>query len=211
MTTARICTIVTTKRSAWIRSVNVITFANGKTLTKTYDQNYDIDAIVSTATGGLNLDYSVDEVGNIIGVNQSGTQFNLTYDKLYRLTNVKAQNNALIEGFTYDAAGNRLSKQLGATAPVNYSYAATDHKLSNAGTGARSFDANGNSTVIPGTGTLGYDERNRLVDKSLRTGVKRKGTKALCGVSIENEQLRRYVLCLGVLVTTQRMPHSVYQ
>jgi RHS repeat-associated protein len=142
--------------------VNVISFANGKTLTKTYDQNYDIDAIVSTATGGLNLDYSVDEVGNIVGVNQAGTQFNLSYDKLYRLTDVKAANNALIEGFTYDATGNRLSKQLGANAPVNYSYAATDHKLTNAGSGARSFDANGNSTQIPGTGTLAYDERNRL-------------------------------------------------
>ena len=68
--------------------VNVITFANGKTLTKTYDQNYDIDAIVSTATGGLNLDYSVDEVGNIVGVNQTvagtSTPFGLAYDKLYR-------------------------------------------------------------------------------------------------------------------------------
>ena len=45
---------------------------------------------------------------------------------------------------------------------MNYSYAATDHKLSNSGTDARSFDANGNSTLVPGTGTLAYDERNRL-------------------------------------------------
>ena len=152
--------------------VNVITFQNGKTLTKTYDQNYDIDAIVSTATGGLNLDYSVDEVGNITGVNQSGTQFNLSYDKLYRLTDVKAANNALIEGFTYDATGNRLSKTLGTATAVPYSYAATDHKLSNAGDGARNFDANGNSTAIPGTGTISYDERNRLMGTSLRSGVK---------------------------------------
>ena len=104
----------------------------------------------------------MDEVGNIVGVNQSGTQFNLSYDKLYRLTDVKAANNALIEGFTYDATGNRLSKQLGATV-LPYSYAATDHKLTDAGTGARSFDANGNSTGIPGTGALSCDERNRLV------------------------------------------------
>ena len=96
----------------------------------------------------------------------------MNYDKLYRLSSVKASNNALIEGFTYDATGNRLSKQLGATAPVNYSYAATDHKLSNSGAGARSFDANGNSTLIPGTGTLSYDERNRLMGTSLKVGVK---------------------------------------
>ncbi len=73
--------------------VNQISFANGKTLTKSYDQNYDIDAIVSTATGGLNLDYSVDEVGNIVGVNQSGTQFNLSYDKLYRLSSCSRPNS----------------------------------------------------------------------------------------------------------------------
>jgi RHS repeat-associated protein len=142
--------------------INQISFANGKTLTKTYDQNYDIDAIVSTASGGLNLDYSVDEVGNIVTVNQSGTQFNLGYDKLRRLTAVKDQNNALIEGFTYDATGNRLSRQLGTATPTNYNYSAISNRLSDAGTGARSYDANGNSTQIPGTGTLTYDERNRL-------------------------------------------------
>ena len=111
----------------------------------------------------MNLDYSVDEVGNIVGVNQSGTQFNLSYDKLYRLTDVKAANNALIEGFTYDATGNRLSKQLGTTPPVNYSYAATDHKLTNAGDGVRNFDANGNTLNTPQVGVLAYDERNRLL------------------------------------------------
>ena len=80
--------------------------------------------------------------------------------------------DALIEGFTYDSTGNRLSKTLGIAPVLNYSYAATDHKLSNAGDGARSFDANGNSTVIPGTGTISYDERNRLMGTSLRSGVK---------------------------------------
>ncbi len=175
-------TSVDINRAAFITSVsylpfgpvNVITFANGKTLTKTYDQNYDIDAIVSTATGGLNLDYSVDEVGNITGVNQTFagtlTPFGLTYDKLYRLTAVNIINPPTvpptpptpIEVFTYDATGNRQSKKLGTAPLVGYNYVPFTHKLANAGTGARSFDANGNSTLIPGTGTLGYDERNRL-------------------------------------------------
>ena len=143
--------------------VNVITFANGKTLTKTYDQNYDIDAIVSTATGGLNLDYSLNEVGNITGVVQSGTQFNLIYDKLYRLTDVKDQNSALIEGFAYDATGNRLSKKLGTAPLVAYNYAPATHKLTNAGDGVRNFDANGNTLNTPQNSSLSYDERNRLV------------------------------------------------
>jgi RHS repeat-associated protein len=119
-----------------------------------------------------------------------GTQFTLNSDKLYRLSSVRDQNNALIEGFTYDATGNRLSKQLGANAPVNYSYAATDHKLSNAGTGARSFDANGNTTQIPGTGTMAYDERNRLnsvVGTATRTSkYNARGERALSTVAAVN-------------------------
>ena len=90
-------------------------------------------------------------MGNIVGVNQSSTPFSLGYDKLYRLTAVNLVNPPTtpptpatpIESFTYDATGNRLSKQLVTAAPVNYSYAATDHKLTNAGTGARSFDGVG--------------------------------------------------------------------
>jgi RHS repeat-associated protein len=152
--------------------ISVITFQNGKTLTKTFDQNYDIDTIISTATGGLNLDYTPDEVGNIKTINQSGSTFNLSYDKLYRLKSVKDQNQLLIEGFTYDATGNRLSKQLGTTAAVPYTYASTNHRLTNSGTGVRSFDANGNSTDIPAVGALAYDERNRL-----SSGVQVWGTK----------------------------------
>jgi RHS repeat-associated protein len=156
--------------------IELIRFANGKTLTKNYDQNYDIDAIMSTAAGGLNLDYNVNEVGNITQVDQSFARFNLDYDNLYRLTSVRDQNDVLIEGFSYDATGNRMSKQLGSTAaPLTYSYGAADHKLLNAGNGARSSDANGNTTAIPGTGTLGYDERNRLV-ASTTASAKAAGT-----------------------------------
>jgi hypothetical protein len=77
------------------------------------------------------------------------------------LKTVKDQNQALIEGFTYDPTGNRLFKQLGTTAAVPYTYAATDHKLSNTGTGVRSFDANGNTTNNVQRSMV-YDERNRL-------------------------------------------------
>jgi RHS repeat-associated protein len=144
--------------------VHQITFANGKTLTKTYDQNYDIDAITSTAVGGLNLDYSVDEVGNIVGVNQSGIPFKLNYDKLYRLDGVRDQNNMFIEEFTYDATGNRLSKRLGNAPTLPYTYATSSHKLTNAGDGVRSLDANGNTLNTPQNVILSYDERNRLVN-----------------------------------------------
>ena len=118
----------------WCAQINFV----NDTLTKTYDQNYDIDAIVSTAVGGLNLDYATDEVGNIKTVLLTNVSFGLEYDKLYRLSHVRDQNAALIEGFTYDRTGNRLSKTLRDTPTLPYDYAASNHKLTNAGTGVRS-------------------------------------------------------------------------
>ena len=88
-------------------------------------------------------------VGNITGVNQTVagtlTPFGLTYDKLYRLTAVNIINTPTapltpptpIEGFTYDATGNRLSKTLGTGPLVDYNYVPFTHKLANAGTGAQ--------------------------------------------------------------------------
>ena len=101
----------------------------------------------------------------------------MEYDKLYRLKAVNLVNTpptaaTPIEAFTYDKTGNRLSKTLGTAAALTYTYPGSNHRLTNAGTGARSFDANGNTTQIPGTGSLSYDERNRLttvVDSATRT------------------------------------------
>jgi hypothetical protein len=56
--------------------------------------------------------------------------------------------------------------------PVNSFYTYADHKLTNSGTGVRSFDANGNSTDIPAVGTLAYDERNRLSSGAQVWGTK---------------------------------------
>jgi RHS repeat-associated protein len=140
--------------------IDRLTFGNGQFLNKAYDQNYDIDAI----TGGLSLDFSVDEVGNIRQI-QSGTATQkYGYDKLYRLQDVRDQNQSLIEAFTYDATGNRLTQQdPGGT--ESYSYPATNHRLTQLGPVARTQDAVGNTlTGIPGFGgdAASYDVRNRL-------------------------------------------------
>jgi RHS repeat-associated protein len=137
-----------------------LNFGNGQVLSKAYDLNYDIDAI----TGGLSLDFSVDEVGNIRQI-QSGTATQkYGYDKLYRLQDVRDQNQSLIEAFTYDATGNRLTQQdPGGT--ESYSYPATNHRLTQLGPVVRTQDAVGNTlTGIPGFGSdaASYDVRNRL-------------------------------------------------
>ena len=56
---------------------------------------------------------------------------------------VCADQAALIEAFTYHPTENRLRKKLGTITAVLYSYrTASNHKLSNAGNGARSFGSN---------------------------------------------------------------------
>ena len=131
-------------------------------------QNYWPDAVQGTA---LDYDFSTNEVGNITQVASAseGTQ-NLGYDRLDRLNEVRDQNAALIEAFTYDATGNRLSHSValpaGSTPTVtSYTYPGTSHRLTQVGSAARSFDAVGNTlSGVPGfeTDTASFDARNRL-------------------------------------------------
>jgi RHS repeat-associated protein len=140
--------------------IDRLTFGNGQFLNKAYDQNYDIDAI----TGGISYDFSVDEVGNIRQIQSATATQNYGYDKLYRLQDVRDQNQSLIEAFSYDATGNRLSQQ-DQSGTEAYSYPVNNHHLSQLGPVVRTQDQNGNTlTGVPGFGTdaAGYDVRNRL-------------------------------------------------
>lgn len=141
-----------------------IQFGNGQALTKAWDQNYWPDAI---GGGVLDYDFSTNDVGNIVTVasTSEGTQ-HLNYDRLDRLQEVRDSNLALIEAYTYDATGNRLSQQLGTQAATSYSYPSTSHRLSAVGAAARGYDAVGNTlTGVPGyeADSASYDARNRLV------------------------------------------------
>ena len=85
-------------------------------------------------------------MGNITAVASvsEGSQ-SLGYDRLDRLNEVRAANNVLIEAYTYDATGNRLSQQTGSDPVISYSYPGTSHRLSQVGSAPRSYDAVGNT------------------------------------------------------------------
>jgi len=149
--------------------LNTLTFGNGRTLTKAYDQDYAIDTISSSATGGLTLDIGVDVMGNL--TQASGTLNPTTpdrayqYDPLYRLTGAGtgATPAAPLEAYTYNKTGDRQSASLNGAASIAYAYTVGSHRLASVGGTARSYDANGNT--LTGTAanlTLGYDDRNRL-------------------------------------------------
>lgn len=149
--------------------LNTLTFGNGRTLTKAYDQNYAIDTISSSVTGGLTLDIGVDVMGNL--TQASGTLSPATpdrayqYDRLYRLLGASTGTtpSAPLEAYTYNKTGDRQSASLNGAASTAYTYTAGSHRLASVGGAARTYDANGNT--LTGTAanlTLGYDDRNRL-------------------------------------------------
>ncbi len=148
--------------------VKQITWGNGATSLRSYDQNYWIDSINSSQASGLDLEFTLDAVGNITGLSDviGGVPPNnsYSYDALYRLTDVDS-GVSNVESYSYDPIGNRLSKLIGAApAAIPYTYPPTSHRLSSVGGVSRSYDANGN-TLAQDTGAsaaFAYDERNRL-------------------------------------------------
>ncbi|TNJ34494.1 RHS repeat-associated core domain-containing protein [Arenimonas terrae] len=141
-----------------------VTFGNGRTLDRTYDGNYGIAAIADSAVDGLALDYTLDAVGNVTGLDErlagGGTATrSIDYDALDRLEALK--NGATpIQAFTYDATGNRQSKTAGTTEA--YTYPTTSHRLTQTGATARGYDAAGNTTTVGASRVFTYDDRGRM-------------------------------------------------
>lgn len=147
--------------------LNELSFGNGRTLTKTYDQDYVIDRIHGAPAGVLTLDFGVDAMGNITSA--SGT-LGLTppdriygYDALYRLKTSQSGGGSPLESYTYNKTGDRTSASLGGAPASAYTYAAGTHRLASVGSVNRTYDGNGNtlSGTSPGL-TLSYDDRNRF-------------------------------------------------
>jgi RHS repeat-associated protein len=151
--------------------VKQITWAGGATTNRSYDQNYWIDSINSSQVDGLDLDFTLDAVGNITGISDvlGGTPPNnsYAYDALYRLIDVDVPGSN-VETYTYDAIGNRLSKLVGAaSAAMPYVYPSNSHRLNSVGGVSRAYDDNGNTVSLDTAGDINlfYDERNRLTQK----------------------------------------------
>src|SRR5688572_20186441 len=105
-------------------------------LTKAYDQNYAIDAITDSATGGLSIDVGLDAVGNVTALDErlaTGATASraVGYDGLDRLASLD-DGATPVQAFGYDATGNRTSKTTGGTT-TGYTYPTTSHRLTGVG------------------------------------------------------------------------------
>lgn len=131
-------------------------YANGSEWTRNLDVDYRIQRI---AAPGLEVDFGLDAVGNIIALDQGSQQHTIDYDALYRLQALRAGTSD-IEGFSYDATGNRLSYSQPAVTQ-SYSYPSNSHRLDAINGASRSYTAAGNTSAVNGL-SLDYSGFNRL-------------------------------------------------
>jgi YD repeat-containing protein len=115
-------------------------YGNGRVMQRSLNQNYQPGFVQVNASGGIDIGYEFDEVGNLKklrAANQSDPPKRLYgYDALDRLTQTKnGSTNAILEAYAYDKTGNRTSATVGATT-TNYTYPTTSHRLSQVGTAA---------------------------------------------------------------------------
>ncbi|WP_157481133.1 MULTISPECIES: RHS repeat-associated core domain-containing protein [unclassified Lysobacter] len=167
-------------------------YGDGRRLKRTHNQNYQPGVIEDVGPDGLSLGYEFDAVGNLIKL-RKGDQSEpplraYAYDKLGRLTETRdGATNALLQGYTYDATGNRTSKT-DASVTQTYTYPSTSHRLSQIGATARSYDATGNTTAVGGTAQeYVYTAANRM-------GQVKQGGNAVMNYAYNGrgEQTRRY-------------------
>jgi len=110
-----------------------------------------------------------DAMGNITAVGDAAGVPTPTetcgYDPLYRLTGVMAGSGSIIEAYTYNKTGDRLTKTAPGLLTGTYNHATGTHHLMGVGTNTRQVDARGNTTadvLASGTYGYGYNGRNRL-------------------------------------------------
>lgn len=146
------------------REISVI-YPNSVVTNTTYDILGRISKVETLNGANIlqSFNYTHDAAGNRLSIlESSGTLTQYNYDNLYRLTQELVNGN-LVESYTYDLVGNRLTKFDGLTT-TNYSYDINDRILS-AGTTSYTYDANGNTlseTQSSVTSNYSWDYEDRL-------------------------------------------------
>jgi RHS repeat-associated protein len=118
--------------------------------------------------------YTRDPTGNITGITEGDTSAAYHYDALYRLTGTEDASGTLLESYTYNRIGDRLSKTGSSQATGTYGYQTNTHWLTRIGNDTRSYDANGNTigaTLAGEAWDYGYDHRNRLTTVQYDGGI----------------------------------------
>ncbi|MGU0541138.1 RHS repeat domain-containing protein, partial [Pseudomonas aeruginosa] len=145
-----------------------LTWGNGITLSREYDQDYQL---LRQKVGPWQSDYQHDANGNIQQHRHSlwGT-LDYQYDPLDRLTEERGVQGE--RSYAYDAVGNRTQRSDnpasgGTASSQDYQYAPDSNQLTAIGAQAVTSDAAGNLTQDRAARKLAYDAQGRLQSVSL--------------------------------------------
>jgi len=129
------------------------TYGNGRKLTRSRTQSGRPGFVEDARAGGLNEGYWFDAAGNLESLRNASQadppKRKYAYDGLDRLIEMRdGASDALLQGYAYNATGDRTSDTSGTTR--SYVYAAGSHKLSSVDGVNRAYDAAGNTIRIGG-------------------------------------------------------------
>lgn len=138
-----------------------LTWGNGITDSRTYDQDYRLTNITDTGTSTLlSLGYGYDANNNVKTITDSVTAANsstLTYNSANWLTRAISGSGGYGNiGYAYDNNGNFSS-----AGGVAYTVASNSNRLTAVGSTGLSYNSAGNITAI-GTNSMTYNKANQL-------------------------------------------------
>jgi RHS repeat-associated protein len=180
---------------------------NGRVQRRGVDANYRPNVVEDGVS--LNLGLGWDEVGNLTSLVDTHPSNAIAaplrgyrYDALNRLDQVRnGATNSVLQTYTYDATGNRTSFKSGTSTTQAYTYPTTSHRLTQAGTTARTYDAVGNTVSIGGTAReFIFDATNRM------SQLKKNGAVSMnYAYNGKGERVRRFTTA-----TSTAQTYSVY-
>ncbi|MHB8425415.1 MAG: RHS repeat-associated core domain-containing protein [Gammaproteobacteria bacterium] len=150
-----------------------LTYGNGLTETRSYDQDYRLTALTVPTILSWQLGYNADD--DITGITDnliSADSQTLGYDALNHLTGASSTGlyGSLSDG--YDANGNRDTETLNGVNTTLTIAAGSNQllRLSGGQTATYSYDADGN-LISDGINTYTYDDTNRLTSVTTGSGT----------------------------------------
>ena len=139
--------------------LSTLAFANGVTTTTQLNLDYRVSRLTTNSIPAWYFIYSRDAANNIIGMADQISTYSKTLgrDNLNRVTS--DVNNTGTWTYTFDASGNRTNRVN--TSTQTQTYATASNRMTNNGSAAQTFDANGN-LITNSTKTYTYNSANRL-------------------------------------------------
>jgi YD repeat-containing protein len=147
--------------------VSEVTFANGRSQTRSYDLDGRLSGFTLSAQA-MAISYdAASRITAIVDASNAANGNTYGYDLVDRLNSVITPTAA--QSYAYDAVGNRTQKVNNGSAAA-YTYGGAGNRLTQVAGQSIAMDANGSITSKPNA-TFNYDARGRMVSANTAIGL----------------------------------------